>query len=93
MPANDLGRDKTPQWPEFGVPSDVRSLIDRFYNLVDTESEDAFLEGINQFTTDGFTEINEKIVRGHAGEHSLEPSFQQTAWGDELQVERALPSD
>jgi hypothetical protein len=81
MPANDLGREKTPQWPEFGVPSEVRNLIDRFYKLVDTESEEAFLEGIDQFTTDGFTEINEKIVRGHPGEQSLEPSsFQQTAW-------------
>ncbi|KAK5704720.1 hypothetical protein LTR17_021634 [Elasticomyces elasticus] len=66
MPATDLGRDKTPQWPEFGVPSDVKNLIDRFYNLVDIESEDSFLEGIDQFTTEGFTEINEKIVRGHA---------------------------
>ena len=68
MPANDLGRENTPQWPDFDVPSEVRSLVERFYDLVDTESNEAFLEGINQFTADGLTEINETIVRGHQGE-------------------------
>lgn len=71
MPANDLGRENTPLWPEFDVPPEVRSLVNRFYELVDTESNEAFLEGINQFTADGFTEINGKVVEGHQSEQIL----------------------
>lgn len=94
MPANDLGREKTPQWPDLGFPTDVRNLVDRFYELVDTESEEAFLEGIDQFTADGFTEINENIVRGHSSKlvQTLQHYVGYSRWDMGLRTE-AIPAN
>lgn len=68
MPANDLGREKTPQWPDIMVPAESRRLIEKFYDLVDTQSEQAFQDWVALFTTDGLVEINLKRVQGHDGE-------------------------
>ena len=69
MPANDLGRESIPQWPD--IPQGVRKVVERFYELVDIHSEDAYREWSQMFTIDGVMEIGSKIRRGREGQSSL----------------------
>ena len=69
MPANDLGRERIPQWPT--VPAEIRKVVEQFYGLVDTHSEDAFLKWSQLFTTDGVVEIGPKVRTGRDGMYSF----------------------
>ena len=53
MPANDLGREKIPQWPEIPIPPGTKNIVEKFYQLVDVESEEAFRQWTELFIPDG----------------------------------------
>jgi hypothetical protein len=67
MPANDLGREETPQWPDFELPLGSRETVIQFYELVDTESEKAFQQWTDLFVPEGGIEVGRKVVQGHEG--------------------------
>ena len=62
-------------WPEFPIPDDVRSLIKRFYSLLDTESDAAAAEWSELFAPEGELIIEARDglhVRGREGTVLLE---------------------
>ena len=67
MPATDFGRDNIPQWPDndIAIPQGARDVLEFFYRLVDTESEEALKQWTLLFTEDGLVEIGSKRVQGH----------------------------
>ena len=67
MPANDLGREKIPQWPD--IPDEIREVVERFYVLVDTHSEEAYRQWSDLFFEDGMMEIGSKVRKGREGNH------------------------
>ena len=71
MPANDLGREQTPQWPGIPIPPKVKQLVESFYSFLDTETEEAWKAWTELFVLEGVIEIGSKMVQGHAGEWTI----------------------
>ena len=67
MPANDFGREDVPQWPEISILPEAKHIVESFYRLVDTETEQSFQQWTELFVPDGLVEINLKKVQGHDG--------------------------
>jgi hypothetical protein len=72
MPPNNLAGGEKPQWPEIAIPAGVKSALETVYRLIDTESEEAYLQCVDMFVPDGLIEIGAKRIEGREGTVSSE---------------------
>ena len=60
-------------WPEYPVPGGVKKVIYDFYRLVDTESEQAYRQWSELFSTDGEVIIAARNNLRIQGREGIEP--------------------
>ena len=63
----DSGVTERTKWPDFPLSESAKLVVHRFYDFVDTETDEACAEFAKLFVQEGRMVIGPKVVQGRAG--------------------------